>query len=185
MIFSCIDAKTSPNNFEGKTKIYKTVRKFSLSQSSKSQRKLLSSTLSSWPGFHRQKHFCSCKVCLQIQTEVLGSITVAGQKTRVSVISKFVKFRKNSSVVAGLEFYSLGKECHWSGQTHKLKMFRSFGGREHGVMVEVNNSKSLEQCLVPKTLMHFYSFKWASSCLSFSMHIMDNYENILLLKVLA
>lgn len=59
--------------------------------------------------------------------------------------------KKNSSVVAGLEFYSPGKECHWSCQTHKLKMFRSFGGRQHGVMVEVKSTKSTGQCFVPKT----------------------------------
>lgn len=82
---------------KGKARLTKMIRKFQLFQSRNSPRKL-SFALCLWPGFYRHRHFCSCKVSLQIHTEVLGSITVAGQKTRVSVISKFVKFRKKTAL---------------------------------------------------------------------------------------
>lgn len=170
--------------WKGNPRFYKIIRNFYLSQSRKSQRKLLSPTLKP---LHPLLHpvwisqaaaffffFSVVKLAFKYKRRSWAPLLFLARKLESVLSLSLWNSEKNSSVVAGLEFYSLGKECHWSCQTHKLKMFRSFGGREHGVMVEVRNAKSTGQCFIPKTLEHFYSLR---SCLPASVSPLTKWNN--------
>lgn len=137
--------------WKGNPRFYKIIRNSSLPKAGNLREN--SFPLSSSPstpsftqsGFHRQQlffFFAVVKLAFKYKPRSWAPLLFLARKLESVLSLSLWNSEKNSSVVAGLEFYSLGKECHWSCQTHKLKMFRSFGGREHGVMVEVRNAKS-------------------------------------------
>ena len=122
--------------------------------------------------------FAAVKLVFKYKPRFWALLLLLARKLESVLSLSLRNSEKKGLMVAGLGFYSLGKECHWSCQTHKLKMFRSFGRRE-GAWCDGRSKelKSSGQCFISKALIHFYNLRWVSFCLGFVIHAMDNCEN--------